>query len=171
MLDQLPFSFGDISKRIATRGDLATVLLAAPIGFVGDVALSMTGVISPGACALLTASTALGIKSGIEASLSRGRRAEAEPPPAGPATPRQELIGRAEALLIRMNEMTSVSFGEDRHADWEAAQEQVRRLNEELDLFRRGVTDDQTLAEAVAKALKFFRKAKKLDNDGPLGPA
>jgi hypothetical protein len=159
-----PMSFNELSKRIATRGDLATVLIAAPIGFVGDIALGLAGIVSPGACAVLTASTALGIKNGVQAMLpskpaavdhaafQMGKQAVDQS---------QSILGRANALARSIASLRADELPYDLSDE---ATEHLRRLESEIELFQQGITDENTFARAVNSALKFYRREKHLDD-------
>lgn len=61
-----------------TPGDWAVVLLAGSAGYALDAGLNIIGFLEPGVCGTLFATTALGLKRGLEAVTSSRRQSSAE---------------------------------------------------------------------------------------------
>ena len=131
-------------RKITTPGDLATVLIAAPVGFVADVALSLTGLISPGVVGLLAASTALGAKKGIEATVQHSKgRDRASVPIKEKAT--------AAIDLLRENEL-------EIEAD---------AIVRELKLYESGLSSEKQLDDVIDKGISAYRKKHHPTNVSP----
>jgi hypothetical protein len=127
----------EILSKVSTKGDVATVLLAGTVGFIGDVALSLTGVISPGTCAALAAAAGVGAKQGIQAGIE-GRRS-----------------GRlAKAAAHDAVEKAQKAAGV---LDREGLDVEARRLNRELLLFNEGLSDETQLAATTKQCLDALR--------------
>jgi hypothetical protein len=160
----------ELWKRVVTKGDLATVLIAGPIGFVGDIALSLTGLVSPGTCALLAASGALGIKNGIQAARSNGlskssakeigtSSAGAQPPP---------LIEKARTMQNNLDALkASAASGPNAEAT-KSLDREIFVLGAELNLFEKGVSTEIALDAAIQRALNFYRQRIGLDTIAPV---
>jgi hypothetical protein len=126
-----------ILSKVSTKGDLATVLLAGTAGFVGDVALSLAGVISPGTCAVLAASAALGAKNGVQAGLD-GRRA------------RRTAIASREEQLRKTHIAIETLYEAGLNGE-------ALRLRKEVDLFMKGLSDETELASVTKRCLDEYR--------------
>jgi hypothetical protein len=147
---QFPMSAADLWKRVATRGDLATVLVALPIGFIGDLLLLGAGVVSPGVGALLTASVALGIKNGIQSSFSpraattgpNGQRAL--PAPKALQELSRPVIERAEDMRDTLKALTVYGTGMDKTSADQARDQEVLALQANIDLFTKKLITEAT---------------------------
>jgi hypothetical protein len=147
---QFPLTPTELMKRVATKGDLATVLLAAPIGFVGDILLSLTGIISPGACAVVTASTALGLKNAVHAALSS--KASAPEPRVHELADANQLRRSKKLVYALRQELEKAEVKE-----LEPLYEYEQRLTKEINLFEDDLSTESTLEMATSEALEFYR--------------
>jgi hypothetical protein len=127
--------WNELLSRISTKGDLATVLLCGTAGFVGDVALSLTGLFSPGVVAGLAASAGLGVKSGVDGFLEHRQNRN-------DSSQGIEKAGKVITLLM------GAGFAED-----------ANRLERELTLARNGLSDLNTLSRVTEECLEHWRKA------------
>ncbi|MGX1151428.1 hypothetical protein [Bradyrhizobium ottawaense] len=143
-----PFSLKDLTSKIATKGDLATVLIAAPVGYGLDLALSLTGIISPGTFGLLAASSALGTKQLIQSGIERRRNVPALPPP-----PPISVKAKAENAIRLLN-----SKGYDLES---------KRVQNALELYENSLLDDAGLQQRIDDTIKRFQ-----NSDSPsVGPS
>lgn len=149
----------ELRKQIATDGDLATVLIAGPIGFVGDIGLSLTGLVSPGTCAVLTASTALGLKRWFQAAKRSLSRPDEDISMAGAPDKKsgRELREKTERLLRRSWDDWHNNTSEEGEPPAELA-----TLRAEMELFDDGLSDVSDLKSAFDKALIYYRSTKGL---------
>lgn len=123
---------------LISDGDLATILIAMPVGAAADVALHLTGIFSPGWCALGAASGMLGLKRWIHAEKRRrdGKGALALPAPEARPGPDEQLVRASEALLARLKAAIESN---------PAAAREQKRLAEEIALAK-----DPLLFDAAA---------------------
>jgi hypothetical protein len=136
----LPLTWKDLKEKIATRGDLATVLIAAPVGYGVDLLLSLTGVISPGTFGFLAACGALGAKQAVQSSAERKRAILALPPPR-PISVRE----KAENAIKLLN-----SNGHD------AESKKVKRA---LELFENSLLTEIGLQQCIDDAVQTYQKS------------
>jgi hypothetical protein len=84
-----PATWRQILGPAPTRGDYATVLIAAPVGLVVDGLLTIHGIPSPGVASLTTASVALGVKRAVQP----------------PGKRRKKVLKEADQLIIVLEEI------------------------------------------------------------------
>ncbi|SIO50014.1 hypothetical protein SAMN05443247_06607 [Bradyrhizobium erythrophlei] len=125
-------------SKFTTRGDLATVLIAAPVGFAADIVLTLGGVISPGTFSLLTASAALGAKNAIQAGIEK----------------RKERRSRRPTIPIEQRARTTIDLMRENGLEAEA-----RAIETELQLYKKGVeATDKDLNAAIERATNAYRQ-------------
>lgn len=147
----------ELWKRVATRGDLATVLIAGPVGFVGDIALSLTGFVSPGTCAVLTASTALGVKNALQSRLV-AVKADQENRSGNEMLPISSSYSDARRRAHRLYEKL-VNNSKRMDGKNETLASEAAKLEVEIGLHEDGLSDDQTLSAAIERGLEVYRSA------------
>lgn len=121
-------SIAELFEQVTSPGDAATVLLAGTLGLVADAGLNVVGFLSPGSCGVVAASTALGVKKGMEARRARG----SELSPAQRAT---KILGLAVELGL---------------AD-------VSELKNAIELHEQGVLSDAALSLSADELLAKYR--------------
>ena len=144
------FGLQTVLSKVTTKGDLATVLIAMPVGFTADVLLSLGGVISPGTCAFLLASAALGAKKTVEAGIEErtkhrdGRQLlQIESKVKREETTKIEERAKKTIELLKRHELT----------------EQAGAIERELELHQVGVElTDQKLTEAIEMGISAYRQ-------------
>jgi len=118
-----------------TRGDYATVLIAAPIGLVVDGLGHIHGLPSPGIAGLTFASVALGAKRALE---TQGKR-------------RGRVIRDAHQLIFFLHEVASETTASK---DRVAIEGFIIRLERQIKLCELKVTKPAILEEATAETVK-----------------
>lgn len=131
--------WGEIRKALNTPGDWATVLIAGTVGFVGDVVSTVHGIPSPLTLAGLSASGALGVKKGYEASRAAIRRGKA-----------------AKKVLKKVKDAPTRAEKLKKLFEQKGFNSGVQKLQNGLDLHALGEYSDAELDEVCAAAANEY---------------
>jgi hypothetical protein len=136
-------------KQASNPADMAVVLLAGTVGFVADAGLNLIGFLSPGVVGIAAATSALGVKRGVDAWRLRRQQLRAEHLLATDLLRRVEII----RLMLRADSTPHEAFG---------------RLQREVELYEAGLSSIENLHEAVDEAVDWLRRGEPATQ--PVGP-
>lgn len=129
----------EIFKAIETPGDWAVVLIAGTVGFGGDLLSTVHGLPSPGTLGGLSATGALGLKKGYQASRAAIRRRKA-----------------AAAILRRVRDAPTRAEKLVRLFEEKGFDSGVQALQNARDLHSLGEWDDSKLDEACEAVVNEY---------------